>query len=118
MFQSKTSTAWQPHPALAAIRDDDPELQGILAGIRSPVSSMNQIIDAGPHKKTVIYDHLRSYDENQDRETGLLKTWTSMGRRHAFALDHAKYLLVLKIIGEKKEPKTPNAPCPPRPRRN
>lgn len=91
---------------LAAISDDDPELSVILAGIKTPVVSINQMIEAGPHKRTVIYDNAKPYADADGGDkgdcTGLLRTWTSMGRRHAFALDYAKYLLALKILGEEK----------------
>jgi hypothetical protein len=90
MFQTKGPAAWKPHPVLAGIPNDDPELSIILAGIKTPVVSISQMIESGPHGRTVLYDHIN---------TGLLRTWTSMGRRHAFALDYAKYLLALKKIG-------------------
>src|SRR5262249_41222467 len=98
MFQSKHGAEWEPHPVLAGIENDDPELMIILAGIKTPVVSINQMIEAGPHKRTVIYGHIAA---------GLLRTWTSMGRRHAFAVDYAKYLLSLKRLewaGEKPGP--------------
>jgi hypothetical protein len=109
MFKSKDGAAWQPHPVLASISNDDPELAVVLAGIKSPVVSINQMIEAGPHRRTVIYNHINA---------GLLRTWTSMGRRQAFAHDYAKYLLALKIIGAQSQRRArgggsyPNATAP------
>ena len=110
MFKPKHNEEWRPNPALAAIADNDPELEAILRGINKPVYSINEMVDAGPFGKTVIYDHARPHEkcedetrERGDKETGLLRTWTAMGRRYAFALDYARYLLALKRLGEIKK---------------
>jgi hypothetical protein len=110
MFVSKHREEWRPNPILAAITDDDPELEAILRGINKPVYSINEMVDGGPFRKTVIYDHARPHEKREDetgkrgrKETGLLRTWTAMGRRYAFALDYARYLLALKRLGEIKE---------------
>jgi len=107
LFKSEASGEWRPHPVLATIPDDDPELTAILPGIKTPVVSINQMLDAGPHRKTVLYDHAKPYAENSDRVTGILETWTSMGRRYAFALAYAKYLLCLKLLGEARQRSRP-----------
>jgi hypothetical protein len=104
MFQPKSRDEWRPNPVLVAIPGDHPELQIILAGIGSPVVPMNRII-GNPHGRTVVYTHVQPYDEENPEATGLLRSWVSMGRRNAFALDFAKYLLALKMIGEKKNQK-------------
>jgi hypothetical protein len=103
MFKPKDGSAWQAHPVLAAISNDDPELAVVLAGIKSPVVSINQMIEAGPHRRTLIYNHIKPFSPTAPGNAGLLRTWTSMGRRQAFAHDYAKYLLALKIIGAQSQ---------------
>jgi hypothetical protein len=98
MFKPKDGPAWQPHPILAAIQNDDPELAVVLAGIKTPVVSISQMIAGGPHGRTVLYDGINN---------GLLKTWVSMGKRNAFAHDYAKYLLALKRLDELKQATRP-----------
>ena len=101
-----SSEPWQPHPILASIVDDDPDLEKILRGIGKPVVPMNAVIDDGPFGRTTVYVHASSYDEetadNDSVPRGLLETWTSHGRRFSFALAYAKYLLALKRLGEQE----------------
>ena len=101
-----SSEPWQPHPILASIVDDDPDLEKILRGIGKPVVPMNTVIDDGPFGRTTVYAHASSYDEetadNDSVPRGLLETWTSHGRRFLFALAYARYLLALKRLGEQE----------------
>jgi hypothetical protein len=98
------SEPWCPHPVLAAISDDDPALQKILRAITKPVLSMVEIVEDGPFRRTMTYAHANSYDNatatHESIPGGLLATWIAHGRRFAFALDYAKYLLALKRLGE------------------
>jgi hypothetical protein len=64
MFQ-KIEAVWVPHPILADISDDDPELQKILRGISKAVLSLSDMVEAGPHKVTTYYDHLSRPSRNQ-----------------------------------------------------
>jgi hypothetical protein len=80
------------HPVIAEIPEDDPELLKILAGIRTPVLRLSEIIESGPHGRQTVYNHI-----DQD----LLLTFVSMHRRFAYAIDYARYLLALKRLGER-----------------
>jgi hypothetical protein len=105
----KLEGVWVSHPILADISDDDPELQAILRGIGKAVLLLPDMVAAGPHKVTTLYDHMKPYDEEKPDRTGLLLTWLSMNRRCSYALDYAKYLLVLKRLGESKPRMDPPA---------
>ena len=99
-----SSEPWQPHPILTSIRDDDPDLDKILRLIIKPVLSMGEIVEEGPFGRTMTYAHANSYDNatatHESIPGGLLATWIAHGRRFAFALDYAKYLLALKRLEE------------------
>jgi hypothetical protein len=98
------SEAWRPHPILADISDDHPELKRVLRGIDKPAVPMGEIILTGPFGRTMTYLHAANYDDSGDDKDvpgGLLRTWVVHGRRYCFALDYAKYLLALKILGDK-----------------
>src|SRR5262249_16956535 len=95
------SEPWRPHPVLESIADDDPELEKILRGITKPAIPMPEIVEDGPFRRTQVYEHAGSYDQaNDDIPGGLLRTFAVHGRRFAYALDYAKYLLALKRLGE------------------
>jgi hypothetical protein len=64
-------------PIPPSIADDDPEVLRVLAGIRKPVLKLSEVISAGPHGRTRVY---------QDLSTGLLATFVSSGRRFVFAV--------------------------------
>src|SRR6516165_1203422 len=104
---------WRPHPELARISYDDPELAVILRGITRPVIPMGEVVKDGPFGRTAAYQHAAPYDEGIDSDSpnsaaelrGLLKTWVACGRRFSYALDFARYLLVLKRIGDAAQPK-------------
>jgi hypothetical protein len=78
-------------PIPPSIADDDPEVLRVLASIRKPVLKLSEVISAGPHGRTKVY---------QDLSTGLLTTFVSSGRRFVFAIDYARYLVALRRIGD------------------
>ena len=80
-----------PNPLPAHIPDDDLEVRRVLTGISKPVVSISEIITSGPHGRSTVYRHIRE---------GLLTTFVSCGRRYAFAIDFARYLVALRRIGE------------------
>ena len=93
---------WKAHPVLSAISNNDPEIDEILRGISKPVLTTPEMIRLGPFGTTTYYDHIKPFEKGEKADrTGLLKTWISQGRRYAFALDYARYLLTLKRIGER-----------------
>jgi hypothetical protein len=79
------------NPVIADIRDDDPQVIRVLAGLRKPVLKLTEVIEAGPHGRTGVYE---------DINAGLLVTFTSRGRRFAYAVDYARYLVALRRVGE------------------
>jgi hypothetical protein len=110
MSHSDGGADWVPHPVLANISADDPELGDILRGIGKPAIPINDVITSGPFGRTSTYDHTKSHDSGEKKDcTGLLKTWVSAGRRFVFAIDYAKYLLAVKRIG-KSRPHRQNIP--------
>jgi hypothetical protein len=74
------------HQILASISDDDPEVRKALAGIKSATLPIAEVISSGPFGRTRVYEHIGM---------GLLITNTICGRRFAYALDYAKYLVAL-----------------------
>jgi hypothetical protein len=74
------------HPVLASIQDDDAEVIKALAGIRVALLPVPEMIANGPKRRTGLYD---------DINRGLLVTCTIGGRRFAYALDYAKYIVAL-----------------------
>lgn len=81
------------NPIIADIRDDDPQVIRVLAGLPKPVLKLTEVIEAGPHGRTGVYE---------DINAGLLVTFTSRGRRFAYAVDYARYLVALRRIGERE----------------
>jgi len=112
MFQ-KPEEEWVPNPVLSGIADDDPEVQRILAAIHKVVLSMSDMVAGGPHKTTTLYDHLKSFSDDEDKKdrTGLLLTWLSMGRRYCYGIDYAKYSVALKRLGETQQPARKDSPA-------
>jgi hypothetical protein len=78
-------------PIFSNIADDDPEVLRVLSGIRKPVLKLSEVISAGPHGRTTIYQHISN---------GLLATFVSRGRRFSFAIDYARNLVALRRIGD------------------
>jgi hypothetical protein len=79
------------NPVIGDIRDDDPQVIRVLAGLRKPVLKLTEVIEGGPHGRTGVYE---------DINAGLLVTFTSRGRRFAYAVDYARYLVALRRVGE------------------
>ncbi len=75
------------HPLIVALADDDPDVKKALTGIRRAVMPVAEIFESGPFGRTKSYDDINS---------GLLVTHTICGRRFAYALDYAKYLVALE----------------------
>ena len=76
---------------LPNIADDDPEVVRVLRSMHKPVYPMAEVIDSGPHGRTIVYQHSND---------GLLSSFVSNGRRFVLAVDFARYLIALKRTGD------------------
>jgi hypothetical protein len=76
---------------ISDIRDDDAELAQIVARLPKPTYPLQEVIRGGPAKTTKVFAEMGA---------GRLVSHFCGSRRFVFAIDYAKWLLLLKRESE------------------